>query len=85
MTARLTDNETLSRFEMLEGGQTVFADYRVSEGKLIIDHVESPIALRGAGAAGRLMALVVEHARASNLQIVPLCGYAAAWLKRNSI
>ena len=83
MTARLTDNESLSRFEILESGQTVFADYRVENGKLFIDHVESPVALRGAGAAGRLMTLVARHARESNLSIVPICSYAAAWLRRN--
>ena len=84
MTARLTDNENLSRFEMLESGQTVFADYRIANGRLFIDHVESPIALRGSGAAGRLMALIAQHARDSDLQIVPVCGYAAAWLERNA-
>ena len=83
MTARLTDNESLGRFEMTEGGQIVFADYRLREGRLFIDHVESPPALRGAGAAGRLMALIAEHARASDLQIVPVCSYAVAWLKRH--
>ncbi len=83
MTARLTDNESLSRFEILESGQTVFADYRVENGKLFIDHVESPVALRGAGAAGRLMTLVARHAQESNLTIVPICSYAAAWLRRN--
>jgi predicted GNAT family acetyltransferase len=84
MTARLTDNETLGRFEMLEDGQTVFADYRLDDGRLFIDHVESPVALRGCGAAGRLMALIAEHARDADLQIVPICGYAAAWLRRNA-
>jgi predicted GNAT family acetyltransferase len=83
MTARLTENETLGRFEMSESGQTVFADYRIAGGQLFIDHVESPVALRGSGAAGRLMALVADHARRSDLRIVPICGYAAAWLKRN--
>jgi predicted GNAT family acetyltransferase len=84
MTARLTDNESLGRFEMLESGQTVFADYRLADGRLFIDHVESPVALRGSGAAGRLMALIADHARDARLRIVPICGYAAAWLRRNA-
>jgi predicted GNAT family acetyltransferase len=83
MTARLNDNEGLSRFEMVEQGQTVFADYRIASGRLFIDHVESPVALRGSGAAGRLMDLVAERAREAHLEIVPICSYAAAWLKRN--
>ena len=82
MTARLTDNETLNRFEMLEAGQTVFADYRLVGNQLFIDHVETPVPLRGSGAAGRLMELVAYRAREAELNIVPLCGYAAAWLRR---
>jgi predicted GNAT family acetyltransferase len=83
MTARLIDNESSGRFEMLESGQTTFADYRIADGRLFIDHVETPMAMRGSGAAGRLMALVKQHAKTSNLSIVPVCGYAAAWLRRN--
>ena len=83
MTARLIDNESSGRFEMLEREWTVFADYRIADGRLFIDHVESPVDLRGSGAAGRLMALVRDHAKQSDLTIVPLCGYAAAWLKRH--
>lgn len=83
MTARLIVDESSSRFEMVEDGQTVFADFRIADGRLFIDHVESPMALRGSGAAGRLMALVRRHAREAAMPIVPICGYAAAWLKRN--
>jgi len=47
------DNPSLHRFEMTEQDQTVFADYRRDGHRLIIDHVEAPISLRGTGAAGR--------------------------------
>ena len=61
----------------------VFADYRRDGGTLYIDYVEAPPALRGSGAAGRLMAGVMQAARAQNLSVVPICGYAAAWIKRH--
>jgi uncharacterized protein len=81
----MRDNAAAHRFELDEAGQTVFADYRrAADGRLFIDHVETPMALRGHGAAGRLMAAIVEQARAEGSQIVPICGYAAAWLKRNA-
>ncbi len=79
----MRDNRDLSRFEIDEGGFTVFADYRRREGEIIIDHVEAPPALRGSGAAGRLMAAIVHHADAEQAKIIPLCGYAAAWLQRH--
>ncbi len=79
----LTDNTARHRFEMVEDGQIVFADYVRRDGRLIIPHVEAPAALRGTGAAGRLMRGLVAQARAEGVKIVPLCGYAAAWLRRH--
>lgn len=79
----VTDNLERKRYELVEQGQTAFADYRRDGIRLIIPHVEAPTALRGQGTAGRLMQGVVAHARAEGLRIVPLCGYAAAWLRRH--
>jgi predicted GNAT family acetyltransferase len=79
----ITDNTAAGRFELIEQGQTAYADYRRTPGRLVIDYVFSPPALRGAGTAGRLMQGVADAARAENLKITPLCGYAAAWLKRH--
>jgi uncharacterized protein len=77
------DNPSRHRFEMVEQGQTVFADYRRDGGRLFIDHVEAPISLRGAGAAGRFMEGLVAAAKAEGSTIVPICSYAVAWLRRN--
>jgi predicted GNAT family acetyltransferase len=79
----LIDDVAAGRLEMDVGGQTVFADYRRDAGRLIIDHVEAPESLRGTGAAGRFMTALAAHAREQGLKIVPLCGYAAAWLRRS--
>lgn len=76
-------NGAANRFERDEAGQVVFADYRRSEGRLILDHVEAPVALRGTGAAGRLMEEIANYARAEGLRIIPLCSYAAHWLRRS--
>ena len=83
MTHPVTDNTAARRFELVEAGQIAFADYVRQDGRLVIPHVETPIALRGGGVAGRLMEGVVAHARAENLKIVQVCGYAAAWLRRH--
>ena len=80
----MTDlRDTGARYEMDEQGQTSWADYRLSGERLYLDHVESPTALRGTGAAGRLMAALSADARAKGLKITPICGYAAAWLRRS--
>ena len=77
------DNRERSRFEMVEAGQIVFADYRRDGARLYIDHVEAPASLRGSGAAGRFMEGLVEAARAERATLVPICSYAAHWLARH--
>jgi len=64
-------------------GQTVFARYSRQGSTLVIPYVEAPPALRGTGAASRLMAGVMEIARAERLKVRPLCGYASAWMWRH--
>jgi predicted GNAT family acetyltransferase len=77
------DNAARHRFEMVEQGQTVFADYRRDGRRLIIDHVEAPVSLRGTGAAGRFMEGLLAAARVEGSTIVPVCSYAVAWLRRH--
>lgn len=76
--------DTGARFEMDEQGAVSHADYHRTPGVLVIDHVFSPPALRGSGAAGRLMTAIAETARKDGLKIMPVCSYAAAWLKRSA-
>jgi predicted GNAT family acetyltransferase len=83
MTA-ITDNAAEQRYELVEQGATAYADYRLAENRLFIDYVYSPPALRGAGTAGRLMAGLAADARSRGLKIIPICGYAAAWLSRHA-
>ncbi|HEX8232085.1 MAG TPA: GNAT family N-acetyltransferase [Caulobacteraceae bacterium] len=82
MTA-VTDNTERRRFELEEGGLTAFADYRQNGEVLMLPHVEAPPALRGTGAAGRLMEGVAAHARERGLKLLPVCPYAVAWLRRH--
>jgi len=77
-------HDTGTRFELVIDSHTTFADYRREGSTLIIDHVEAPQALRGTGAAGKLMQSIADKAKAENLHITPICSYAATWLKRNT-
>jgi predicted GNAT family acetyltransferase len=78
------DNPATGRFEMVEAGQVVFADYRRDGRTLYIDHVEAPPALRGSGAAGRFMEGLVAEARRQHAILVPICSYAVLWLRRHA-
>jgi len=77
------DNNLKHRFEWTENGLTAFAAYVERNGTLVIPHVEAPAALRGTGAAGRLMEAIAIHARKTAVGIVPTCPYAVAWFKRH--
>jgi predicted GNAT family acetyltransferase len=77
------DNTAERRFELLENGRLAFADYRREGGRLVVPHVEAHPELRGTGAAGRLMEGMLAQARAEGLTVVPLCGYAAAYMRRH--
>ncbi|GAN48103.1 putative GNAT family acetyltransferase [Methylobacterium sp. PvP062] len=81
MTETLRDNIEQSRFELQVGDDVAFATYRREPGRLVIGYVYAPPVLRGTGAAARLMEGVAAHARAAGDRIVPLCGYARAWLR----
>lgn len=84
MGQTITDNKAAKRFELVEEGHTAYADYRIDGTMLYINYVFSPPELRGKGTAGRLMEGIVETAKADNLEIYPICGYAASWLKRHA-
>lgn len=75
--------DTGRRYELDEQGQTSWADYRKAGDRIFIDHVEAPESLRGTGAAGRLMAALSADIHAQGLKVTPICGYAAAWLRRS--
>lgn len=79
----MIDNKDQSRFELEENGLLAWANYRIRDGAYVIPHVEADPALRGTGAAGRLMQQIVEQARTNQLVIVPRCSYARAWFQRH--
>jgi len=68
---------------MEEAGLVAFANYQRRGSVLVIPHVEAPPALRGTGAAGRLMAGLLALVRERGEKIVPTCSYAAAYMRQH--
>jgi uncharacterized protein len=83
MTHAVIDNTAQSRFELEEGGLTAFADYRARGDVLVVPHVEAPVALRGTGAAGRLMEGMLTLMRERGQKISPVCPYAEIYMRRH--
>lgn len=82
--SEVKDNKDQKRFELVVEDQLVFANYRIEGETLYINYVEAPVSLRGTGAAGKLMEGIVALAKRENYNIVPICSYAAAWLRRHA-
>jgi predicted GNAT family acetyltransferase len=79
----ITDNKAENRYQWDIEGHLAVADYNRRGDQLAITHVGVPEALRNRGIAGKLMAFIVEDAKAQGLTIVPICSYAAAYMQRN--
>ena len=80
---QFTDNKQQNRFELNVNGEIAFADYHRDNDTLTIKYVEAPVSLRGTGTASALMKHIANFAEQNDLKIIPICGYAASWLKRN--
>ena len=79
----MIDNTERQRFEAEENGKMVFADYRIRDGVYLLNHVEADPALRGSGAAARLMEAIADHARQTGIKLRPRCPYAVVWFGRH--
>ena len=80
---KVVDNRALHRYEAQVPGGTAFSSYRLEDGKIVFTHTEVPEAAEGHGVGDALVRFAVEDARARGLEIVPLCPFVAAWLRRH--
>ena len=69
-------------FQAIVDGQRCDVDYRLAGKVLTITHTYVPPALEGRGIAARLTQAVLDHARARQLKVVPVCSYARAYMRR---
>ncbi len=77
-------NHEQNRFEvLLEGGSVAELSYTRKPGILSITHSYVPDAARGQGVAARMMRAALEYARRDDLEVAPICSYAAAYLAQH--
>ncbi|MFZ0666429.1 MAG: GNAT family N-acetyltransferase [Acidimicrobiales bacterium] len=77
----IIDNEDEGRFETTIEGHRAELIYRRRANRLILIHTEVPEELGGRGLGGSLVRAAEDRARAENLVLVPLCPFAAKWLR----
>lgn len=59
------------------------ASFRPSPGKIEIHHTEIEPELEGQGLGGELVAAALDHARASQLMVVPTCSFVAHYVSQH--
>jgi len=64
-------------------GHTAFAEYRRVGEAVMFTHTEVPPALEGRGVGGALVAGAIDRVRRDGRQIIPLCPFVLAYMRRH--
>lgn len=83
MTETVHNNTALHRFELEADGAISFASYRLTNGVVVITHVETPHQLRGRGIASKLVDGALHMIRADGHKVIGECSFARAYLDRH--
>lgn len=79
----VTHNEADHRFEVWIEGLLSKLDY-IQDGKnFVIAHVGVHPELRNQGLAAKIVQTALEYAKQNSLRVIPMCSYAAAYIRRN--
>ena len=77
------DNTAENQYEVHAEGEVAILTYQRQGKRITFYHTEVPPALEGRGIAGKLARAALEAARADGLEVVPLCPYVAAYIRRH--
>ena len=79
----ITHNPANNTFEVWIDGQLSKLDYIQDAKNFVIAHVGVYPEHRGQGVAGKIVEAALQYARQNSLRVVPMCSYAAAYIRRN--
>lgn len=79
----IINNESERCFEVSVNGLLSKLDYLQDKDTFVITHVGVHPELRGQGVAGKLTQAGLEFAKAKSLRVIPMCSYAAAYIRRH--
>jgi predicted GNAT family acetyltransferase len=77
------DNTAEQQYEVHIGDEVAVLTYERRRKRITFFHTGVPPALEGHGIAGLLARTALEAARANGLEVVPLCPYVAAYIRRH--
>jgi uncharacterized protein len=79
----INHNPANHAFEVWIDGKLSKLDYIQDEKNFVITHVGVYPEQRGQGVAGKIVEAALEYAKENSLRVVPMCSYAAAYIRRN--
>jgi predicted GNAT family acetyltransferase len=85
MSPVVRDNAEKHRFEIdLGDGTSAIAQYSLAPGKIIFTHTEVPPEHEGRGLGSLLIRTALASARERGLQVVPICPFFAAYIRKHA-
>jgi hypothetical protein len=80
----IRDNPDRHRFELdLGDGAIAIAEYNLLRGKIVFTHTEVPPKHEGQGIGSALIRHALSSARERRLQVIPICPFFAAYIKKH--
>ncbi|HSL42979.1 MAG TPA: GNAT family N-acetyltransferase [Anaerolineales bacterium] len=79
----VTHNEANNTFEVWIDGKLSKLNYIQEAKNFVITHVGVYPEHRGQGVAGKIVEAGLDYARQNSLRVIPMCSYAAAYIRRN--
>lgn len=76
-------NDDRNRYELEVEGHTAFCEYNRLANAIMFTHTEVPESLEGQGVGSTLARGALDDVRAQGLQVIPLCPFIAAFIRRH--
>ncbi|HEX8996498.1 MAG TPA: GNAT family N-acetyltransferase [Ktedonobacterales bacterium] len=79
----IRDNEAEQRYETQIGEAVAILAYERGERQIALIHTDVPKELEGRGIGGKLAKFALDDARSRGLEVVPICPFVVAYLRRH--
>jgi predicted GNAT family acetyltransferase len=79
----ILNNKDLMHFEIHEGNDIAFLEYRFYKKDIAFMHTEVPDSMGGKGIASKLAAYAFKYAKDNDKPVMVYCPFVAAFIKRH--
>lgn len=76
-------NDARNRYELTVDGLMAISEYNRLANAIMFTHTEVPETLEGQGVGSALAKGALDDVRAQGLQVIPLCPFIAAFIRRH--